>query len=128
MKLQRKSASKWKKVGIYRTQGAAETRTFAVKAGTYRIKVFARPEGADHQGVRLRPDPTSVAVSNPAPPDTTAPASVTGLAVTGRTATSITLSWTNPADADLASVIVHELPRPRPRPPPRRGPVSACLR
>jgi Tol biopolymer transport system component len=31
---------------------------------------------------------------------------VTGLAVVGRTATSVTLAWTNPPDADLASVMV----------------------
>ena len=43
VKLQRKSGSKWRTVGIYRTHGATETRAFGVKAGTYRVKVYARP-------------------------------------------------------------------------------------
>ncbi len=38
--------------------------------------------------------------------DITAPGPVTGLTVTARTATSISLSWTNPADTDLAEIIV----------------------
>ncbi len=107
LKLQRKSASKWKKVGTYRTQGAAETRAFAVKAGTYRVKVFARPgyKSLTTKAYRFVPTPPA-STQTPAPPDTTAPGPVIGLAVTGRTATSITLSWTNPSDADLASVIV----------------------
>lgn len=46
-------------------------------------------------------------VVTPPAPDTTAPGQVTGLQVSGVTATSLTLSWTNPTDADLAAVIVH---------------------
>ncbi len=42
-KLQRRSAGKWRTVGVYRTRGSAEMRAFAVKAGTYRVKVYARP-------------------------------------------------------------------------------------
>ena len=41
------------------------------------------------------------------PADTTPPGPVTGLAVTSVTTNTITLSWTNPTDADLATVIVN---------------------
>jgi Tol biopolymer transport system component len=117
IKLQRKSGSKWRTVGTYRTQGAAETRAFKVKAGTYRVKVYARPgyRAVTTKAYRFTPTtpapppttPTTPATpATPIPPDTTAPGVVTGLAVVGRTATSITLAWTNPPDADLAAVIV----------------------
>ena len=42
----------------------------------------------------------------PPTPDTTPPGPVTGLAVTSTTTESISLSWTNPTDTDLAEVIV----------------------
>ena len=42
----------------------------------------------------------------PTPGDTTPPAPVTALKVPARTTTSITLSWVNPTDADLAAVVV----------------------
>ena len=117
VKLQRKSGSKWRKVGTYRTQGATETRAFTVKAGTYRVTVYARPGygSVTTKAYRFTPTtpapppttpPTTPPSTPPTPPDTTAPGVVTGLAVVGRTATSITLSWTNPTDADLAAVIV----------------------
>jgi Tol biopolymer transport system component len=126
IKLQRKSKSKWRKVGIYRTQGAAETREFPVTAGSYRVKVYARPGFRSMTTKAYRftpatptatpatpiPDPT-LAPPTPStepiplpPPDSTAPGEVTGLSVVGRTATSISLAWTNPADADLAAVIL----------------------
>ncbi len=50
--------------------------------------------------------PSSPPPSTPPPADTTPPGPVTGLAVVDRTPTSLALSWTNPGDADLASVIV----------------------
>ena len=114
VKLQRKSGNKWRTVGIYRTHGATETRAFGVKAGTYRVKVYApaRVPVGDHPGLPVHPHPADHATVPPTPPvapvppDTTAPGVVTGLAVVGRTATSITLAWTNPADPDLAAVIV----------------------
>jgi Tol biopolymer transport system component len=104
IKLQRKSGSKWRTVGIYRTQGAAETRAFGVKAGTYRVKVYARPgyRSVTTKAYLFKPTPPVP----PVLPDTTAPGVVTGLAMVGRTATSLTLAWTNPTDADLAAVIV----------------------
>ncbi len=97
-KLQRKSRGKWRKVGIYRTRGKSEIRKLKVKKGKYRVKVYARPG--------YRKVTTKAYRFTPTTPDTTAPGVVTGLAVTGRTATSITLGWTNPADPDLATVIV----------------------
>lgn len=41
-RLDRRSGSKWKKVGVYHTHGKAETRSLRVKAGTYRVHVYAR--------------------------------------------------------------------------------------
>jgi Regulator of chromosome condensation (RCC1) repeat len=38
--------------------------------------------------------------------DTTAPGPVAGLQNTGRTSRSVSLSWTNPADADLVEIVV----------------------
>ena len=38
--------------------------------------------------------------------DTTPPGPVSGLAVTGTTQTSLTLSWTNPGDADYAGAMI----------------------
>ncbi len=108
-KLQRKSKGKWRKVGIYRTRGKSEIRKLKVKKGKYRVKVYARPGYRAKTTKAYRFIPTSP-VPPPAPPtptpDTTAPGVVGGLAVVGRTATSISLAWTNPADPDLAAVIV----------------------
>ena len=59
--------------------------------------------------------PVAEPVSPPAPPvtppvtpptDATPPAPVTGLAVIATTTSTITLSWTNPTDADLDAIIV----------------------
>ncbi len=125
-KLQRKSKGKWRKVGIYRTRGKSEIRKLKVKKGTYRVKVYARPGYRSKTTKAYRftpttpippptlppstPPPTTPPPPTPLPtsplPDTTAPGVVTGLAVVDRTATSISLAWTNPADADLAEVIV----------------------
>ena len=50
---------------------------------------------------------TPPVVPPPPAPDTTAPGPVTGLVVTATTSTSVTLSWTNPTDSDLAAVVVN---------------------
>ncbi len=42
VRLDRRSGGTWRKVGTYRTKGTSETRTFKVKAGTYRVHVYAR--------------------------------------------------------------------------------------
>ena len=110
VKLQRKSGSKWRTVGIYRTHGATETRAFGVKAGTYRVKVYARPGYRSVTTPAYRFTPTHPSRLHHRfrrfTTDTTAPGVVTGLAMVGRTATSITLAWTNPSDPDLAAVMV----------------------
>ena len=41
-RLDRRSGGKWRKVGTYRTKGRSETRSLKVKAGTYRVHVYAR--------------------------------------------------------------------------------------
>ncbi len=125
-KLQRKSRGKWRKVGIYRTRGKSEIRKLKVKKGKYRVKVYARPgyRKVTTKAYRFTPTTPTTPIPPPAPPtpppstpppttppppilpDTTAPGVVTGLAVVDPTATSINLVWTNPADADLATVIV----------------------
>ena len=61
----------------------------------------------------------------PPTPDTTPPGSVTGLTVTATTANSISLSWSNPTDADLAEVIVRRTTGATPPASPATGtPVS----
>lgn len=45
-------------------------------------------------------------VSTPAAPDTTPPGPVTGLAVTAPDSSAVHLAWTNPGDADLATIRV----------------------
>ena len=52
------------------------------------------------------PPPTPPTTTPPPPADTTPPGPVTGLTAGTRTDSSIGLSWSNPADADLAAVIV----------------------
>ena len=62
------------------------------------------------------PAPPAPPAAPPAPPvappvvavpaDTTPPGPATGLSATSVTTTTITLSWTNPTDTDLASVVV----------------------
>ncbi|MFN8167715.1 MAG: fibronectin type III domain-containing protein [Candidatus Nanopelagicales bacterium] len=70
-------------------------------AGTqYSYAVFAR------DGVANTSIPVSVTTSTLAAPDTTAPGPVTSLTVGTRTTSSIQLSWINPTDADLASIVV----------------------
>jgi len=42
IRLDRRSHGKWRMVGRYRTKGTGEARTFKVKAGRYRVHVYAR--------------------------------------------------------------------------------------
>ena len=42
IRLDRRSHGKWRTVGRYRTKGTGEARTFKVKAGRYRVHVYAR--------------------------------------------------------------------------------------
>jgi alpha-tubulin suppressor-like RCC1 family protein len=60
------------------------------------------------RGVRVLFAYRSVGAPPTAPPtvDTTSPGQVTGLEVAQRTATTLRLTWTNPADADLDRIVV----------------------
>jgi len=70
-------------------------------AGTYTVNLtVANAAGIDSE---IKPDFITV---NP-PPDITAPASVTNLANTTFAQTSITWTWTDPADSDFEKVMVY---------------------
>ena len=63
------------------------------------------------------PEPSVTPTPDPTPPpppvtDTLPPAPVSGLVVTNKSATGISLSWLNPNDSDLASVIVRRASGP----------------
>ena len=72
-------------------------------AGTkYSYAAFTRDTtGNTSAGVTVTTTTTTTPVA-----DTTPPGPVTGLTVGARALTNLTLSWTNPGDADLASIIV----------------------
>ncbi len=76
---------------------ASVTDTGLAEETTYSYAVFTR----DTTG-NTNTSPTTLTTST----DITAPAPVTDLTVTSRATTSLGLSWSNPADADLAEVIV----------------------
>lgn len=77
--------------------------------GLYQAR-FGAPEGAWYFRVVVPVSQTARPAQSGMWPvtvrDTVAPGPVTGLAVTARTRTSISLKWTNPLDADMAAVIV----------------------
>ena len=54
-------------------------------------------------------------------PDTTPPAPVTGVSVTGTTTTTVSLGWTNPADSDLSGVMIRRAVGPTPPATPTAG-------
>jgi chitodextrinase len=68
---------------------------------TYSYALFTRDTSGN-----TTTTPATVTDTTLPPPDTTPPGPVTGLEVGERTPSSIALSWSNPAAADLASVIV----------------------
>ncbi len=67
---------------------------------TYSYAVFTRDTTGNTSG------PATLTATTTSPPDTTAPGQVSALAATDRSPDSISLSWTNPTDPDLAAVIV----------------------
>ncbi len=81
---------------------ASVTDTGLAEETTYSYAVFTR----DTTG-NTNTSPTTLTTST----DITAPAPVTALTVTSRATTSLGLSWSNPADADLAEVIVRQATR-----------------
>ena len=73
----------------------------ALTAGTtYSYALFAQ-DTAGNTSSRA-----SITTSTVPPLDTTPPSPVSGVKVTGRTTTSVSLAWTNPGDADLAMIVV----------------------
>jgi PKD repeat protein len=69
--------------------------------GTYTVKLTSTNAGGSD--VEIKPD--FITVNQP--PDTTAPASVTNMTNTTFAQTSITWTWTDPADSDFAKVMVY---------------------
>ncbi len=84
------------------TTGAAAAFTDAgLQPGTvYSYALFA------HDGIPNHALAATVSATTQAASDTSAPGPVTGLHTTDVTRISITLAWTNPADADFAGVII----------------------
>ena len=74
-----------------------------------------------HDAVPNHAAPATVTTSTLAEDDTTPPGPVTGLAVTGTTTSSITLSWTNPGDADFTGAVVRRSAGPTPPSSPTAG-------
>lgn len=91
----------------YRTaKNKKKSTTKKLKRGAVKITL---PVGSKTITVRAKATKKLAAspwtTANP-PEDTTAPGPVTGLTAAAATTSSISLSWTNPVDADLAQVIV----------------------
>ncbi len=63
----------------------------------------------------------------PDPPDTVAPGPVTGLSVDAVTSDSVTLTWTNPEDADYAGVVIRRAVGSTPPGSPDAGELVADL-
>ena len=116
VQLQRQSGTSWITAATA-TQSAGGTAVLPVDTSTAGTRVYrVVTAAADGGGRRLdrRSRSRTVATTAPSPPrrrrrrrpDTTPPGAVTGLSVTGTTTTSITLSWTNPGDGDLAGVMI----------------------
>ena len=98
------------------------TITLPVGAKTITVRAKATSKLATSPWTPATPPPPAVAAPVVTPPivsppvqdppvtppsDSTPPGPVTGLRATAVTPTSITLSWTNPTDTDLAKVIVN---------------------
>ena len=87
--------------------GRPSKRRVRVRAGRT-VRVTAKYVWTDKAPAPSPPDTTPPGTSPPdtSLPDTTPPGKVTGLTAGQRTPDSIALSWTNPADPDLDTVIV----------------------
>ena len=98
--------------GVWSTYGALSQSstgqaTFSVShdsSGTFSFRVVARAwKGA---ATATSPVRTIVVGAPTTPADTTPPGPVTSVTVTGATASSLTLGWVNPGDADFAGVTI----------------------
>ena len=86
---------------VVQKSGTSHTDTGLSASTQYSYAVFAYDEVPNYAS-----GTTTSGTTDPEPPDTTPPGAVTGLSVTATTTTSITLSWTNPGDGDLAGVMI----------------------
>ncbi len=113
VQLQRQSGSSWvvEDTSTQAGDGTAElwVDTSAAGARTYRVVTLA----ADGAAAATSPARTLTVTAEPTLPpppppavDTTPPAPVTDLRVTGTTTSSVSLTWTNPADTDLDGVVI----------------------
>jgi hypothetical protein len=82
------------------TTATSFTDTGLVAGTQYSYAVFA------HDAALNSSVAANVTATTLAPPDVTAPGSVTGLAATVAGDTSVRLDWTNPADADFTGVTI----------------------
>ncbi len=87
-------------VGTIAKPGASLTDSGLTPGTQYAYALFAADAVPNYAAA------ATVTASTPSVPDTTPPGPVTGLSVTGTTTTSVSLSWTNPVDADFAGVVV----------------------
>ena len=91
-----------------------------VGTGTFTFRVVAEAwKGAAETVSAVR----TIVVSQPS--DATPPGPVTSLTVTGPTPSSLTLSWTNPADADFAGVVIRRAVGSTPPASPTSGTLVA---
>ncbi len=119
-----KVASNARKVKLtYRTaQGKKRTRVIVIRegrgrktlrSGSKRISAKTRATWRLRKSRRIRIRPVEVApVTPPSQVDVTAPGAVTALAVYAVTQSSVSLSWSNPDDTDLAEVVVRRAAGP----------------
>jgi len=103
---------------VANTTGSGYTDTGLSAATTYAYAVFAR-DAVPNYATGATTTATTASVG-----DTTAPGPVTALSVSATTASSVSLSWTNPTDTDLAGVMIRRAAGPPRRPAPPRAPWS----
>ena len=124
VQLQRQVGTGWSaaRTGVQGPDGTASFPVDTSVPGTqvYRV-VTTAANGAGETASASRTLVVTAATPVPPPPDTTPPGPVTGLTVTGTTATSVTLAWTNPSDSDLTGVMVRRAVGPTPPGSPTAG-------
>jgi outer membrane protein assembly factor BamB len=132
VQLQRQSGGSWLVVDSG-TEGSAGTAilradTDTIGNGTYRVVALpyagaAAAVSATRTLTVTGPTPPPPPPPPPPPADTTPPGKVSGLQVADKTSDSLTLTWVNPLDTDLAGVRVRRLQGSTPP----QGPGSGVL-
>jgi hypothetical protein len=89
-------------VGNIAKPGAVVTDTNLLPSTQYAYSAFA----FDSASPKNFAGPVSVVATTGLPPDVTPPGPVSNVSATALSATSIGLTWTDPADADLAGVLI----------------------